>query len=313
VINLLFMGAAYAAASLVPFELLLAAYAFLGPAHYLTEISWLHDRRYFCGQGLWLLLPLGLATGVVVFYPAYWSLYIWGVLGLAAAMIVGRTTVAKIGAAALLFAGYFFFYVPGARASILLVALLPTMIHVFVFTWLFMLQGYLRRPDPSALAGVVLMPLAALSFALAPFGSFTIAPDWVSENIGLFNGIATDMGRVLGLRSDDAQISALMKIISFAYTYHYLNWFAKTGIIGWYRMSQQRGIALAALYLVFIGIYAADYRTGFQALLFLSVLHVALELPLDLVTIRALAARLVPRPASLFSSWRLGKASISGR
>ena len=25
----------------------LFAYAFLGPLHYLTEISWLHDRQYF--------------------------------------------------------------------------------------------------------------------------------------------------------------------------------------------------------------------------------------------------------------------------
>ena len=31
----------------VPFELFLFSYAILGPAHYLTEISWLHERNYF--------------------------------------------------------------------------------------------------------------------------------------------------------------------------------------------------------------------------------------------------------------------------
>jgi hypothetical protein len=30
-----------------PFELFLFSYAILGPLHYLTEISWLHDRKYF--------------------------------------------------------------------------------------------------------------------------------------------------------------------------------------------------------------------------------------------------------------------------
>src|SRR6476620_5858617 len=34
-------------AAVVPFELFLISYAILGPLHYLTEISWLHDRKYF--------------------------------------------------------------------------------------------------------------------------------------------------------------------------------------------------------------------------------------------------------------------------
>src|SRR6476620_8626575 len=34
-------------AAVVPFELFLVSYAVLGPLHYLTEISWLHDRQYF--------------------------------------------------------------------------------------------------------------------------------------------------------------------------------------------------------------------------------------------------------------------------
>ncbi|SVE46858.1 uncharacterized protein METZ01_LOCUS499712, partial [marine metagenome] len=34
-------------ALVLPFELFLFAYAILGPAHYLTQISWLHDHQYF--------------------------------------------------------------------------------------------------------------------------------------------------------------------------------------------------------------------------------------------------------------------------
>src|SRR5260370_27055357 len=46
-IHLRLMLLAFAAAYLVPFELLLLAYVALGPSHYFTEISWLHYRSYF--------------------------------------------------------------------------------------------------------------------------------------------------------------------------------------------------------------------------------------------------------------------------
>src|ERR1700761_5848043 len=39
--------AALAAAYVLPFELVLLSYAILGPAHYLTEISWLNERQFF--------------------------------------------------------------------------------------------------------------------------------------------------------------------------------------------------------------------------------------------------------------------------
>ena len=45
--HLALMLAALAVSYLVPFELLLLSYVVLGPAHYATEISWLHDRKYF--------------------------------------------------------------------------------------------------------------------------------------------------------------------------------------------------------------------------------------------------------------------------
>ena len=46
-------------AAVVPFELFLISYAVLGPLHYLTEISWLHDRQYFAPRKVdWLPLVL---------------------------------------------------------------------------------------------------------------------------------------------------------------------------------------------------------------------------------------------------------------
>lgn len=50
------------AAFILPFEVFLLSYAILGPLHYLTEISWLHDRNYFSPKKLdWVpLAVLGL-------------------------------------------------------------------------------------------------------------------------------------------------------------------------------------------------------------------------------------------------------------
>lgn len=64
---LLSAGLAYA----IPFELVLISYAFLGPAHYLTEISWLHDRNYFTGTK-WIWAPLlFLVTAMLFFRKLY--------------------------------------------------------------------------------------------------------------------------------------------------------------------------------------------------------------------------------------------------
>src|SRR5260221_3571770 len=47
VLNIGLMLFSCAAAFIMPFEVFLFAYAVMGPLHYLTEISWLHDRNYF--------------------------------------------------------------------------------------------------------------------------------------------------------------------------------------------------------------------------------------------------------------------------
>ena len=47
-IHLGLMLAALGITYLVPFELLLLSYVVLGPAHYFTEISWLHDASISC-------------------------------------------------------------------------------------------------------------------------------------------------------------------------------------------------------------------------------------------------------------------------
>ena len=77
----------------------------------------------------------------------------------------------------------------------------------------------------------------------------------------------------------------LMRLIAFAYTYHYLNWFSKTSVIKWHEGSKSRLGMIIGLWLLSVGLYAVDYTMGMYALLFLSMLHVFLEFPLNHRTI----------------------------
>ena len=65
VVHLGLMLSALGLAYILPFELLLLAYAVLGPAHYLTEISWLHDRQYFLSAKPIAMLLAAIAVSAV--------------------------------------------------------------------------------------------------------------------------------------------------------------------------------------------------------------------------------------------------------
>jgi hypothetical protein len=68
-INIVLMLISCGAAFIMPFEVFLFAYAFMGPLHYLTEISWLHDRNYFAKgkYDFWVLVTIGV---IISFFAA---------------------------------------------------------------------------------------------------------------------------------------------------------------------------------------------------------------------------------------------------
>ena len=56
----------------------------------------------------------------------------------------------------------------------------------------------------------------------------------------------------------------VMRFIAWAYTYHYLNWFSKTSIIGWHKISKLRFTAVLVLWIGSLVLYAMDYALGFK-------------------------------------------------
>jgi hypothetical protein len=288
--------AALALAYLLPFELLILSYAVLGPAHYLTEISWLHDRRYFLPhRGIALLLSL-TALGAMFVADPFWLGVVVSFSFVACAILArmgtGAWALAVLGCAAGSFAVLCRFDLPFAIAW----ALIPSVIHVSVFTLVFMAVGAHKAGSRAQLA-IVLAYISAIGAILVfPPSSATVIPALAGLGREYFGDIAPALGRLFGhpdLRFD-ARITGLL---SFVYTYHYLNWFIKADVIRWAAVPKPRLAGIAVLSAAATGLYFYNYLYGFLVLLLLSLIHVLLEFPLNSLSIGQLGAAIL-RPAS---------------
>lgn len=283
----------------LPFELFLFSYAVLGPLHYCTEISWLHDKKYFISEKK-SIVPLMFFGLLMVFTVNYFSnnqilvtiLFFAITIPFLFSFFVIYDFKKRYSLFALFTIGllsYLIFSFPILK--IIFYYLLATLIHVYVFTGLFMLSGNLKRHN-------VLGYVAFILFILAPFICFLmpVAPhdtdNYFKNNYSLImNAMITDNFNFLDIPlSQDTffqnpYVIKLSRFISFAYTYHYLNWFSKTKIIGWHNVSKKRILFIILIWIISLMCYAYNYMLGYQILLFLSIVHVFLEFPLNWITI----------------------------
>ena len=297
VLNIGLMLAAWAAAWVLPFELFLLAYALLGPLHYLTQISWLHQHDYFAGRrrdawglfalcGVFLLLEWGSPEEQM----RVWAPLLNGLaLGTAAALVFCRDRLSR-GAVLVACAAAALLVADTKSGHDWLRIFLPTLVHVSLFTGAFMLYGALKGRSTSGLWSVGVFVACSVSFFVLPRVPLEASPDpTVVANYSSFwvvNQAAAEWLGFGGLTSlaDMFQSAAgvtIMRFIAFAYTYHYLNWFSKTSVIQWHRIPRAWALVNVVLWLASVALYLHDYRTGLVALFALSFLHVYLELPLD--------------------------------
>lgn len=294
-LNIALMLAALGVAYVIPFKLLLLSYAFLGPAHYLTQISWMHDRKYFTGSraGPWLLMLLA-------FLPALFPKLTHAALSAAlAGTIVMVIPAKKPYMRPLLFAAVYVLYLFVQHYSVPLRVMvayaLPTTIHIFVFTGLFMLYGALKRPGFSANAALVFfIACPALLFAFPP-GARMAFENGPAGDLSFFRQQFAMLMEFLRVPDTPAGHAALFGFLSWAYTYHYLNWFSKTRLIGWHEISRRRAGVIVALYAAAVALYLYDFGAGLTVLFALSLLHVLLELPLDLRTMHGIGREIRAR------------------
>lgn len=326
VVNIGLMLVSCAIAFIVPFELFLFSYAILGPLHYLTEISWLHDKKYF-SKGKYdgyVLLGIGILITLATFanhlgleFPGNTVFFLTGVAVLAGILFAFvKSVFVRIGGFLLILLAVYM-ALPEAEGSgnslsiLFLLVFLPTLIHVYVFTGLFMLYGALKSKSRVGILAVVIL-------ALCPFLLWFVLPDFhpvaVTEygrNAYLGNGFGFSglnqsvLVNWLNVEPDRTTITSqaaydaywthaifqsktgilLMRFIAFAYTYHYLNWFSKTKVIQWHNVPKLRFAVVILIWAVSVGLYLYDYAIGLQWLFFLSFAHVLLEFPLNATSV----------------------------
>jgi len=280
---LLALGIAY----MVPVELLLLSYVVLGPAHYTTEISWLHDRKYFLPHGgVAVVLAVVAAAAAMIDSASWLGLVMWSaflVCALFAATTAGaQGVVLVIGGLGL--TGLMYVREPSLAV---LGVLLPTLIHVSLFTLIFMTLGACRSGSRVQAALVVVYVLAIGLILAFPPTAAVLIPAFAEVARDYFGNVAPALGRVLGIPglSLDGRFTGLL---AFVYTYHYLNWFIKADVIRWADVPPARLALVAVISAASTGLYFYDYALGFSVLLALSLVHVVLEFPLNALAMRQL-------------------------
>lgn len=308
-LNICLMLLSCIAAYIIPFELFLFSYAVLGPLHYLTEISWLHDRKYFVEQGhdrriktAWLVLVL-ITLAVMLFgmfsekilhqnLSPVWEIGLFYLVFVTALLLlfVRKVTIGLILIALALAA---LFLTSSSKYYALTAFFLITIIHVFVFTAAFIFYGALKSKSGSGILSLVVFIFCVVSFfVVTPRETIFTAGEFVKNSYGSFSTLNAelikffDLGPGNSLREiyDSKAGLIVMRLIAFAYTYHYLNWFSKTSIIKWHEISRVRTAVIIGFWAISLGVYAYDYQVGMITLYFLSVLHVMLEFPLNHMT-----------------------------
>ncbi len=323
VLNIGLMVISLILAFVLPFWLFIFSYAVLGPLHYLTEIGWLRKQKFFTTgkydflplliiaivwTGFYLLISRMLDADFPVRLKEAWFGADWrqdlmnlkdrmddslvaGLIG-SIAMVFFRQWWAKILALIVGFAlGMVFSTNDIPNYAFIIGALLPTLIHVYIFTGIFMLYGAVKSKSAPGFISVGMLLLFGAACFVIP-GSAEVygtghaldaykESGFISLNKDIYNLFATspisqdDPGLLRGLGIQ------IQRFIAFAYTYHYLNWFSKTSIIGWHKVSPINLVSAIVIWAGSVALYVYDYRLGLKALLFLSILHVVLEFPLN--------------------------------
>lgn len=309
-------------AYLVPLELFLFSYAVLGPLHYLTQISWLQKRGFFVRRKidyLFLIVLCVMIAAVSAFkLRVSVSLFIGIAFGSALAVLLFEKTLHKILAIALV-AGIAVLARRLPAYTLFFGVFLPSIIHVYILTGLFILYGSLKSRSRSGYASLLVFVGCSLLFFIVNPRLFGITDSqYLRGSYHSFERLNFFMARFLGFsdigKFNDIYVTesgvTLMRFVAFAYTYHYLNWFSKTSILRWHQVSKLRWAVILTLWGISVAVYAVDYRVGFIVLFALSMGHVLLEFPLNYKTLWGIYTEVRERITS--RSGHRGERTVSG-
>ena len=320
-LNIFLMVASCWLAFILPFKLFLFSYAVLGPLHYLTETNWLSTYSFFTkskGDFKWLTIlgvlfffgflinhsleeysilhPLLLKSNLDGSLLGKIGFYMVGISTLTAfllafSMNVFSSRLARIVTALVaIICGFVLNEIP---FYLHFIGFLPTLVHVILFTAVFILSGAFKKNSLSEVLSFFVFVLCLGNFFWISYEpkdyqiTSTVWENYLSSGIHFINvDLISIIDSSVGI---DIYLSKLglsvQRMIAFGYTYHYLNWFSKTSIIGWHRIPRIRILVIFGLWLLSVAIYFYSYQLDILLLLFLSILHVFYEFPLNHQTV----------------------------
>lgn len=277
----------------------------LGPLHYLTEINWLTKRNYFLKGETKnnLLLIAGALVVVWLFHAANLNWIKWEaaysinyklINGLLLGCVVFSMPFAaglkgiKVWILILLVLAMGWVLSKSVLTQLLLFGCLTTIIHVYIFTILFLMVGSLKHLHFWGILNVVALIIGGIALLeLEPNLMFLTQNEFLSKSgFGNFVLQLQSAFNQLGIASISPE--KWMQFLAFIYTYHYLNWFSKTGVIGWAEGNKTRVWTMVFIWFALLSVYVIDIQAGFYVAIVLSVLHVVLEFPLNVHVARKL-------------------------
>lgn len=303
IINIFLMLLSCVFAFLFPFELFLIVYAILGPLHYLTEINWLHKKNYFTTQKkdyyihifLLFVITLAMFSPLSYYLRKYLAVFIFIAFCSSFVMIYFKETKSKIKFNILIvILSFLCFYAFESKFNILFSMFLPTLIHVFIFTGLFILIGTLKAENKFGKLSLLIFITCGIGLLIIPVNyNFSFITEQIQNNYHSFEKLNQKIIELLNQftlqATNDVYFSNIglqvMRFIAFAYTYHYFNWFSKTSIIQWHNTTLYKILIIIALWIISIALYYYNYSLGLKWLYILSLAHVLLEFPLNFISI----------------------------
>lgn len=326
ILNVILILVSLTLAFSIPFHLFIFSYAILGPLHYLTEINWLSEKNFFIKEvrWMWLFLVFAFVFSIPFFMnlpiisdiiepslkkEIHITIFSWSdeLIMISLLFAIGliyfkdKITLILFLIGSTLFSVLLLNYFP--TIAITTVIFIPTVIHVYVFTLLFMIYGYLNSKSTAGMIAIVLLILAPFIIMINKINlmEYATIPESVRNSYdgSNFSRLNTRISRLF-LSKDDGEFVFLsvlgIKIqifVAFAYTYHYLNWFSKTSIIKWNKgISKSKLITIMGIWAISVGLYLYNFKIGFIVLSFLSLIHVFLEFPLNITSIRGIALKI---------------------
>lgn len=309
-------------AYLFPLELFVVAFITLGPLHYFTEINWLDKKNYFIQGSKRTWFWIGLSTTALIMLPKYYFYLSGSTSGTTYDFIqnlnnwtnafIFLSLIAAIGFVLIKKRIYWvvlmvpsvicaWFLNSQQTYTQLVGVLIPTVIHVYIFTILFMAYGAKKAKSTAGYIAVGVAILAPLLIAGINLDGQTYLFGDAMKSIFVehnFHNTPVRTAQFIGLTDVNAfyfyqpLYLKMMMFLSFIYLYHYLNWFSKTSLIQWHKtLTRKRTLLIAGMWVGLMILFYFSFDLAMMIAFFFSFLHVILEFPLNVFSVKGILTK----------------------